>query len=85
MRWHSSAATTAIIITTMVGRRPARMADLARMAGCTRIRGRDMAILRPRRQPGRVELKRLEPAEGFEPPTSGLQNRCATTTLCRRE
>ena len=25
----------------------------------------------------------LEPAEGFEPPTSGLQNRCATTTLYR--
>ena len=26
----------------------------------------------------------MEPAEGFEPPTSGLQNRCATTTLYRQ-
>ena len=26
---------------------------------------------------------KMEPAEGFEPPTSGLQNRCATTTLYR--
>ena len=28
-------------------------------------------------------FRELEPAEGFEPPTSGLQNRCATTTLYR--
>ena len=27
---------------------------------------------------------RLVPAEGFEPPTFGLQNRCTTTVLSRR-
>jgi hypothetical protein len=26
---------------------------------------------------------RLVPAEGFEPPTFGLQNRCTTTVLSR--
>jgi hypothetical protein len=26
----------------------------------------------------------LVPAEGFEPPTYGLQNRCTTTVLSRR-
>jgi hypothetical protein len=27
--------------------------------------------------------RRLVPAEGFEPPTYGLQNRCTTTVLSR--
>jgi hypothetical protein len=27
----------------------------------------------------------LVPAEGFEPPTYGLQNRCTTTVLSRRK
>ncbi len=31
-----------------------------------------------------IELRRMVPAEGFEPPTYGLQNRCTTTVLSRQ-
>ena len=32
----------------------------------------------------RMAPKKLVPAEGFEPPTYGLQNRCTTTVLSRQ-
>lgn len=41
----------------------------------------------PRRRAGRIDLRRQDqvvPAEGIEPPTFGLQNRCSTAELSRR-
>ena len=41
----------------------------------------DFQYLSKGRELGQFELKKVEPAEGFEPPTDGLQNRSSTTEL----
>ena len=44
----------------------------------------------PRLQRGAIDysanpaFKKMEPTEGFEPPTHALQKRCSTTELCRQ-